>query len=601
MDEIQENNKKYQLKDKKNLALSSITLISWFWSHFFRKYLFILIIGIIFMTVEGGMLGLLSYSIKAMFDEVFIPENQGALILVGLVIFGIFVLRAISGFIQRLIVAWVSQGVEKSLQESLLRKLMYLDMEFFNKASPGMLIERMRVDTRAVTSTAGTIFMTLVRDGISLASLITVALYVDWMWTLMAFVGAPLIIIPVFFLQKWIRKISIENRNLEGKMSISLDEIFHGISILKLYSLESYRMNLFKGLLQKVKRIRFKMEGGVALTPALIDLIAGFGFLGVMILGGGQILSGQKTIGDFMAFFTAMALIFEPMRRLSNVAGNLQVMLASAAKIFSYFQEEHDSQFSAEAQEELGKIDFSGQIIFENVSFSIGDTVILDDVNFSVPSSSVMALVGKSGSGKTTVLKLLSGLVVPTKGKILIDGNDIRTIPLVELRKRMAMVIQDIQLFDETIYENIRMGKLNATENQISNACNLAFVSEFTDKLPNKLDTRVGPRGTKLSGGQRQRINIARALVRNASILLLDEPTASLDSKSEKLVQQAFTKATEGRTTLIVTHRLSTIKNAKRVLVLDKGKVVQQGSHDELIEQEGLYLDLHQVQLLGDE
>ena len=601
MDEIQENNKKYQLKDKKNLALSSITLISWFWSHFFRKYLFILIIGIIFMTVEGGMLGLLSYSIKAMFDEVFIPENQGALILVGLVIFGIFVLRAISGFIQRLIVAWVSQGVEKSLQESLLRKLMYLDMEFFNKASPGMLIERMRVDTRAVTSTAGTIFMTLVRDGISLASLITVALYVDWMWTLIAFVGAPLIIIPVFFLQKWIRKISIENRNLEGKMSISLDEIFHGISILKLYALESYRMNLFKGLLQKVKRIRFKMEGGVALTPALIDLIAGFGFLGVMIFGGGQILSGQKTIGDFMAFFTAMALIFEPMRRLSNVAGNLQVMLASAAKIFSYFQEEHDSQFSAEAQEELGKIDFSGQIIFENVSFSIGDTVILDDVNFSVPSSSVMALVGKSGSGKTTVLKLLSGLVVPTKGKILIDGNDIRTIPLVELRKRMAMVIQDIQLFDETIYENIRMGKLNATESQISNACDLAFVSEFTDKLPNKLDTRVGPRGTKLSGGQRQRINIARALVRNASILLLDEPTASLDSKSEKLVQQAFTKATIGRTTLIVTHRLSTIRNAKRVLVLDKGKVVQQGSHDELIEQKGLYLDLHQLQLLGDE
>ena len=164
MDKIQENNQKYQLEDKKNSALSSITLICWFWSHFFRKYLLILIIGIIFMTVEGGMLGLLSYSIKAMFDEVFIPENQGALILVGLVIFGIFVLRAISGFIQRLIVAWVSQGVEKSLQESLLRKLMYLDMEFFNKASPGMLIERMRVDTRAVTSTAGTIFMTLIRD-----------------------------------------------------------------------------------------------------------------------------------------------------------------------------------------------------------------------------------------------------------------------------------------------------------------------------------------------------------------------------------------------------------------------------------------------------
>ena len=301
-----------------------------------------------------------------------------------------------------------------------------------------------------------------------------------------------------------------------------------------------------------------------------------------MIFGGGQILSGQKTIGDFMAFFTAMALIFEPMRRLSNVAGNLQVMLASAAKIFSYFQEEHASQFSAEAHGEHSKIDFSGQIIFENVSFSIGDTLILDDVNFSVPSSGVLALVGKSGSGKTTVLKLLSGLVVPTKGKILIDGNDIRTIPLVELRKRMAMVVQDIQLFDETIYENIRMGKLNATENQISNACDLAFVSEFTDKLPNKLDTRVGPRGTKLSGGQRQRLALARAFYRNTKFLILDEATSALDQKTENDVINSLKIIGRRCTTVVIAHRLNTLSKCDYIYEIKDGLLICSGSYDDL-------------------
>ena len=333
------------------------------------------------MTLEGGMLGVLSYSIKAMFDNVLVPGNKAALLSVGLIIFAIFLLRALSGLIQRLIVTWVSQKVEKALQESLLEKLIHLDMDFFNKVSPGVLIERMRVDTRAVTGTAGSIFITLVRDGVSLLSLIAVALSVDWTWTIIAFIGAPLLIVPVFFLQSWIRKTSSENRTIEGNLSLSLDEIFHGIAIIKLYSIEAYRLGLFKVLLEKVRKIKLKIEGGIAATPALIDFIAGFGFLGVMIFGGGQIVTGEKTIGDFMAFFTAMALIFEPMRRLSNVAGNFQVMLASAEKVFRFFQVNN----SINRQEsELGNrdaINFSGEILFEKVSFKIDDKLILDKVN----------------------------------------------------------------------------------------------------------------------------------------------------------------------------------------------------------------------------
>ena len=551
------------------------------------------------MTLEGGMLGLLSYSIKAMFDDVFVPSNKDALLSVGLIIFAIFLLRALSGLIQRLIVTWVSQKVEKALQESLLEKLINLDMDFFNKVSPGVLIERMRVDTRAVTGAAGTIFITLVRDGVSLLSLIAVALYVDWTWTVIAFIGAPLLIVPVFFLQSWIRKTSSENRTIEGNLSLSLDEIFHGIAIIKLYSIEAYRLGLFKVLLEKVRKIKLKIEGGIAATPALIDFIAGFGFLGVMIFGGGQIVAGEKTIGDFMAFFTAMALIFEPMRRLSNVAGNFQVMLASAEKVFRFFQVNN----SINRQEsELGNrdaINFSGEILFEKVSFKVDDKLILDKVNFSVSPGELVAFVGKSGAGKTTILRLLAGLIAPTSGRILIDGKDISAIPVNRLRANMSIVIQENQLFDESIYENVRIGRLGASESEIEHACLSAFVNEFADDLPEKLFTKVGPRGNKLSGGQRQRINIARAFIRNTPIFLLDEPTAALDAKSEKLVQKAFNESINGRTTLIISHRIANIINAQKVIVMDNGLIVEQGTHAELMEKKGLYADLSKLQMLG--
>ena len=589
--------------DLENSKISRITdsnsLTSWFWDKYFRKYAGILIIGIVFMTLEGGMLGVLSYSIKAMFDDVFVPSNKDALLFVGLTIFAIFLLRALSGLIQRLIVTWVSQKVEKALQESLLEKLIHLDMDFFNKVSPGVLIERMRVDTRAVTGTAGSIFITLVRDGVSLLSLVAVALYVDWTWTIIAFIGAPLLIVPVFFLQSWIRKTSSENRTIEGNLSLSLDEIFHGIAIIKLYSIEAYRLGLFKVLLEKVRKIKLKIEGGIAATPALIDFIAGFGFLGVMIFGGGQIVAGEKTIGDFMAFFTAMALIFEPMRRLSNVAGNFQVMLASAEKVFRFF---HVNNSINRQKPELGNgdaINFSGEILFEKVSFKVDDKLILDKVNFSVSPGELVAFVGKSGAGKTTILRLLAGLIAPTSGRILIDGKDISAIPVNRLRANMSIVIQENQLFDESIYENVRIGRLGASESEIEHACLSAFVNEFADDLPEKLFTKVGPRGNKLSGGQRQRINIARAFIRNTPIFLLDEPTAALDAKSEKLVQKAFNESITGRTTLIISHRIANIINAQKVIVMDNGLIVEQGTHAELMEKKGLYADLSKLQMLG--
>ena len=471
-----------------------------------------------------------------------------------------------------------------------------MDLPFYDKTSPGTLIERMRVDTRLITSSAGTIFMTLVKDGIALVSLVAVALYVDWKWTVIAFIGAPILVIPIFLLQKWIRKISGENRNIEADLSISLDEIFHGISILKLYSLQTYRLNSFKKLLEKVRKIKLKIEGGVASTPALIDFIAGIGFLGVMIFGGAQIVSGEKSIGDFMAFFTAMALIFEPLRRLSNVAGNFQVMLASADKVHELFMVESPLSVTNGLKYINKKINFHGDINFENVSLVKGNKKILDDITFSIPSGQLVALVGKSGAGKSSILKLMTGILSPTSGEIFIDGVDISNIDPNELRSNISIIIQENQLFDETIYENIKIGKLDATKSEILNACDISYVKEFSDNMPNKLYTKVGPRGSNLSGGQRQRVIIARALVRNCPILLLDEPTTALDSKSEELLQKAFKKATLNKTTVYISHKISNIKNANKIVVIDKGKVVEEGIHKNLINNKKLYNDLYNLQ-----
>ena len=583
-------------KTSKKLKEDPYLVIKWYWTNYFKKYWPILVIGIFFMSLEGSMLGLLSYSIKSMFDKVFIPSNQSALISVGFIIFIIFFLRSCAGLIQRLIVTWVGQKVEKSLQQKLLEKLINLDLPFYDKTSPGTLIERMRVDTRLITSSAGTIFMTLVKDGIALVSLIAVALYVDWKWTVIAFIGAPILVIPIFLLQKWIRKISGENRNIEADLSISLDEIFHGISILKLYSLQTYRLNSFKKLLEKVRKIKLKIEGGVASTPALIDFIAGIGFLGVMIFGGAQIVSGEKSIGDFMAFFTAMALIFEPLRRLSNVAGNFQVMLASADKVHELFMVQSPLPVTNGLKFINKKINFHGDINFENVSLVKGDKKILDDITFSIPSGQLVALVGKSGAGKSSILKLMTGILSPTSGEIFIDGVDISIIDPNELRSNISIIIQENQLFDETIYENIKIGKLDATKSEILNACDISYVKEFSDNMPNKLYTKVGPRGSNLSGGQRQRVIIARALVRNCPILLLDEPTTALDSKSEELLQKAFKKATLNKTTVYISHKISNIKNANKIVVIDKGKVVEEGIHKNLINNKKMYNDLYNLQ-----
>ena len=570
-------------------------LFKWFWSLYVREHFALLFIALIFMSVEGSMLGLLSYSIKFLFDNVLVSKDTSSILFVAVVIFSIFSIRAIAGFVHRLLTVNVCQKIIKVIQDRMVAHLLNMDVEFHQKNSPGILMDRVRADSKALSESVGEAFMTVGRDGFSLISLLAVVFFIDWKWSLIAFLGIPFLVLPILLLQGLVRSRAGENRDYESKANVRLDEIFHGITDIKLNRAEGRERSKFFDILQLTHKVRLRLEAGMAGIPAMIDVIAAIGFLAVMVFGAIDITSGSKTIGEFMSFFTAMALIFEPLRRLSNVSGNIQVGMASLERVFKIFEEKSSIVFPTLSSVEK-KVDKIG-IEFDSVHFSYEDKKVLENITFEIEEGTSNAIVGYSGSGKTTLFNLITRLIDPNSGLIKLNGIDIKDLCSKDLRSLISVVRQDGMVFDETILENIRFGKPTASDVEIREAAKMAYVDEFTNELKDGLNTVVGPRGSTLSGGQRQRISIARAFLRASPLLLLDEPTSALDSKSEELIQKSLSNLAKHSTTITIAHRLSTIVNSDKVLVLDNGKIVGQGKHSKLLLKNSLYSNLFKSQV----
>ena len=570
-------------------------LFKWFWSLYVRKHFGLLFTALIFMSIEGSMLGLLSYSIKFLFDNVLVSKDTSSILIVAVVIFSIFSIRAIAGFVHRLLTVNVCQKIIKVIQDRMVAHLLNMDVGFHQKNSPGILMDRVRADSKALSESVGEAFMTVGRDGFSLISLLAVVFFIDWRWSLIAFLGIPFLVLPILLLQGLVRSRAGENRDYESKANVRLDEIFHGITDIKLNRAERRERNKFFDILQLTHKVRLRLEAGMAGIPAMIDVIAAIGFLAVMVFGAIDITSGSKTIGEFMSFFTAMALIFEPLRRLSNVSGNIQVAMASLERIFKIFEEKSSIVFPTLSSVEK-KFDKIG-IEFDSVHFSYEDKKVLENITFGIEEGTSNAIVGYSGSGKTTLFNLITRLIDPSSGLIKLNGINIKDFCLNDLRSLISVVRQDGMVFDETILENIRFGKPTASDVEIREAAKMAYVDEFTNELKDGLNTVVGPRGSTLSGGQRQRISIARAFLRASPLLLLDEPTSALDSKSEELIQKSLSNLAKHSTTITIAHRLSTIVDSDKVLVLDNGKIVGQGKHSKLLLENSLYSNLFKSQV----
>ena len=574
--------------------------MTWYWRDYVRSQIWLILVAFVFMAGEGGTLGALSYMVRPMFDEIFVAGQRDAVLLIAMLVSGLFIFRAIAGFSQQVLLAMVARRVGASLKSDLVRHMLRLDGYFFQKNSPGTLMERVRGDTMATTQIISGTFSSLGRDLISVISLLAVAISVDWLWTLIAVLGAPLLFFPILALQALVRRKARQARQAAGSIATRLDEIFHGITTIKLNAIEEREAQRFEGDVDKFVQAEIKTLAATAGIPSMMDIVAAIGFFGVLIYGGHQIIDGEKSVGEFMSFFAAISLLFEPLRRLGRVSGQWQAALASMERLTEVLNQ-RPRVASPAAPKPLPEHPDRAMVSFENVDFSYGENSVLDGLSFVAEPGKTTALVGPSGAGKTTVFNLITRLLDPQSGQITISGTDIREYDLSELRSLFSVVSQETPLFDETLRDNILLGA-EASDASLESAITAAHVADFLPNLSEGLDTPAGPRGSALSGGQRQRVAIARALLRDRPFLLLDEATSALDAKSESIVQEALEQLSKGRTTLVIAHRLSTIRNADKIVVMDKGRVVDEGSHEDLIKKSsGIYANLYRLQFSGTE
>jgi len=570
-------------------------LTRWLWRSYLRRHLGVISFAVLLMAVEGAMLGLLSYIIRPMFDQVFVAGDRGAVVWVGAAVFGIFLARALAGFGQRVLMMRVGQRVSAALQADMVRHMLRLDSAWFQENSPGTLIERVRGDTLVASTIWAVVFSAMGRDVVALLSLFAVALSIDWLWTLIAVAAAPVLMLPMMGLQRLVRRSTRRARSVAAGLTTRLDETFHGIDTIKLNTIEAREADRYADALGGFVEAQVKSEAGQAGIPAMMDIVAGIGFFGVMTYGGLQIIEGSKTVGEFMSFFTAMALVFEPLRRIGNVSGAWAAAIASLERLQAVFQAQ-PSIVSPATPVALQVAPEAADVALQDVVFSYGDQPVLRGAAFVAEAGKTTALVGASGAGKSTVFRVLTRLADPQSGHATVGGTDVATLDLARLRGLFSVVTQDAQLFDETVRDNI---VLDGDDTRLNDVLQAAHVADFLPKLSHGIDSTAGPRGSALSGGQRQRVAIARALLRDAPILLLDEATSALDAQSEAVVQAALEKLSAGRTTLVIAHRLATIRAADKIVVMDAGRVVDEGTHDQLIARGGLYADLYRLQFSG--
>ena len=564
------------------------------WRDYLRAHWPAMALAMGLMVIEGSTLGALSWMLEPLFDKVFAGGQSQMIWWVGGAIFGLFIIRAITSVASRTVMASVAFNTSSKMQTDLLRHLLTLDQRFYKANPPGALIERVQGDTQAVQAIWGVFITGAGRDTVSLVALFAVAISIDPVWTLAALVGAPVLIAPTALAQRYIRRKTRQMRERSSDRATRLDEVFHGIAAVKLNGMEAYQTGRFEKLVGQIRQAQVKMSATQATIPALIDVVTGLGFFVVLLLGGRQIIAGERTVGEFMSFFTAMALAFQPLRRLGGLAGSWQTAAASLERIYRLF----DTRATITTPATALPMPQGTTIELRDVRLSYGDTAVLRGLSFTAEEGRTTALVGPSGAGKSTVFNLLTRLVDPDSGEITLGGAPIAQLDLAALRARFASVSQDAALFDETLRENILLGHDATAPEALRRALLAAHVAEFADALPQGIESPAGPRGSALSGGQRQRVAIARAILRDAPVLLLDEATSALDTVSEAKVAQALEELSQGRTTLVIAHRLSTVRNADKIVVIVEGQAVEQGSHAELIAADGAYAALCRMQLL---
>jgi ATP-binding cassette, subfamily B, bacterial MsbA len=552
--------------------------------------------ALICMAIVSAATAALAWQMQPIIDRVFGAHDLAALQMVAAGTFAIFAIKGFAGYGQSVLMTRMGLAIVSGLQKRLFRHVVGADLVFFHDRSPGDLVSRVINDCVQLREALSTLLTNFGKDALMLAGLVALMFYQDWFLALIAFVAFPLAVLPIARVGRRVRRLAAGTQQETGGLATLLDEVFHGARQVKAYGMEAIETARADEAVDRVFRLQVKSgRSRSALQPAM-EALGGLAIVAVMLYGGHQVIAGLRTPGAFFSFITALLLAYEPLKRLAHLNAAMQAGLAAADRIFAMI----DLEPAIVDRPGARPLALQGAAIrLEQVGFAYAGSAerpALAGVDIDVPAGATIALVGPSGAGKSTVFNLIPRFFDPQSGCVRIDGQDVRDVTLSSLRQAIALVSQDVLLFDDTIRANILYGRPGASEAEVIEAARAAQAWEFIETLPQGLDMTVGPRGAKLSGGQRQRIAIARAMLRNAPILLLDEATSSLDPESERAVQVALARLMRGRTTLVIAHRLATVAAADRIYVLDQGRVVETGAHQELLALGGVYARLHGLQ-----
>ncbi len=558
-----------------------------------------LAVAMVFVAFGAATQPAMAYIMKPLLDEGFTGAKSYFIWLMPLAIVSLFLVRGICNFLSSYLLAWIANNVLLGMRSDMYKRLLTLPDREFQKGDTGRLMNRFTIDAGDVTDYATEVFTIIVREAFVVLALLGMLLYLSWQLSLIIFLILPLSIMVARYFTKRLRRINRQTINMNAQLTHVVKEGIEGQRVVKLFDGYEYEQSRFSVVNAALRKFAMrKASADAAMTP-LTQLCISFAVAAVIATALYQGNAGTLTVGAFVAFVTALAQIFDPIKRLTNVASKAQKMLIAAESVFSLID---GSQEKDQGKHEL-KINNDAVIEFRDVCFRFPEAErdTLSNISLTVKSGETIAFVGRSGSGKTTLANMIPRFIEPSAGCITINGYDIAEVTLKSLRNNLSLVSQDVVLFDGSIAQNVAYGSYrNATESQITEALKAANLLEFVKSLPNGLQTDIGENGAWLSGGQRQRLAIARALIKNAPILILDEATSALDNESERQVQASLDLLMEGRTTFVIAHRLSTVQNANCIVVLDHGRIVESGTHDELLRKGGLYATLYQMQFRED-
>ena len=576
--------------------MNNITILKRLYRDYTKRYLNKILISVFFSIILAASTSSVAYLLDPAIKELFINKSQNLIILIPALIILAFIVKGASLYLAKVIMINVSEEVRKDIQTDMFASLIKADTQLVDNKHSGKFIGNLMNDVNMIVNLISTAILNLFKDSLTLIGLLTVMFYQNWKLSLIAIIMIPLASFAARTLGKRIGKVSTQQMQRAGLLTSYLIEIFKNHKLIKIFQKENYEKKRANDLIHTLKEASRKINIVFVRASPIMESLTGIMIALIIFISAKLVINDELEVSNFFSFLAAMMLAYQPVRSLATLNIAVQQGLSGARRIIPIIDDENEIKDTAGAKDLIIN---NGQIEFEKVEFNylLNERQILNTINLSIPGRKMTALVGQSGAGKSTILNLIPRFYNVMGGDIKIDNQSIYSSTIFSLRKNISLVSQDTTLFDDTVRNNIAYANLDATQEQIEEAAKFSFADEFIEKLPNKYDTLIGENGVRLSGGEKQRLSIARAILKKSSIILLDEATSSLDAETENKIQKAISFLTQGKTTIVIAHRLSTILNSDKIYVIDKGSVIGEGRHDDLLLSSDAYKNFYEKQI----